>query len=264
MHLARGRPFLSRATSTATRRPSDGMKKGVSLLTSKKPPYGAVGGMWRAGGAGMHPLSYLHKRVHLSAVATGRRMFARVSDMTPARFDVLYVLYEHRRRWGVVWPMWQAEIRRALGLRRQTVWKLVVRLQELGLLRKLRATDGDRRKIVVELTNAGLERIKQAYGAAFTESYPPPPGAPLGAVRPRYERRIEREDAIRRGAATVGREVAKVFTTFSWRKVGRRRRGRTYRHLERLESMILDARAIAKAFGDTSALVYPLGYESDH
>jgi hypothetical protein len=121
---------------------------------------------------------------------------------------------------------------------------------------------GDRRKIVVELTEAGIKRIRQAYGAAFTEAYPLPADTALDA--PRYERRIHREDAKRQGAGTVGREVAKVFTSFSWRRVGRRRRGRTDRSLEHLETMIIDARTIALALGDTSEVVYRFDYASDH
>jgi hypothetical protein len=78
----------------------------------------------------MHALSYLQKRGHLSAVALGRKMFARVPDMTPARFDVLYAIHQYARwcedfdapgapdeyKW-----MPQATLRRRLGLARQTV-----------------------------------------------------------------------------------------------------------------------------------------------
>jgi len=39
----------------------------------------------------MHPMSFLQKRSHLCAVARGREMFEGVADMTPARFDILYL-----------------------------------------------------------------------------------------------------------------------------------------------------------------------------
>lgn len=87
----------------------------------------------------MHALSFLQKRGHLSAVALGRRMFARVPPMTPARFDILHVIYDRARYVGTSLgdaPMYMAEIRKRLGLSRQTVWKMVERLVELGLVVK--------------------------------------------------------------------------------------------------------------------------------
>ena len=239
----------------------------------------------------MHPLSFLLKRGHLSAVATGRKMFERVPDMTPARFDLLYVIHERggRARGSRKVPiMPQAELRRQLGLARQTVWKMVQRLVELGLLKKMQDNHGaDERRILLKLTEEGIKRIRKAFGAAFNETYPLPPEAPADGDVPRYVQRLAREDAKAKakdalaaiwkpyGALAddlaestvpkkVGREVAKVFTAFAWARTARGRRGRRCRHLEILDRMIQDGLEIAEALGNTSELIYPLDYESDH
>ena len=72
----------------------------------------------------MHPLAFLHKRIHLCAVARGREMFAHVEDMTPARFDVLYAIHMGARS--------TAKICEWLGLARQTIWKMLERLSSSG------------------------------------------------------------------------------------------------------------------------------------
>ena len=222
-------------------------------------------------------------------MATGRKMFAGVADMTPARFDLLYVIHQRggRARGSRTVPLMpQAEVRRQLGLARQTVWKMVKRLVELGLLEKQQDEHGhDERRILLKLTEEGIQRIRKAFGAAFTETYPPPPEAPAEGDVPRYFQRLAREDAkakdeiaahfrkygplaedlaISSAPAKVGREVAKVFTTFVRMRIGGGRRGKRFRHLELLNRMIEDADEIAEAFGNTSELIYPLDYESDH
>jgi DNA-binding MarR family transcriptional regulator len=238
----------------------------------------------------MHPLSFLQKRGHLSAVATGRKMFARVSAMTPARFDILYLIHEHGRRRGsrATAAMAHADLRRRLGLTRQTVWKLVVRLVELGLLEKQVDPHSRARRILVQLTDEGLTRIRQAYSAAFTERYPvPTEKLDSDGNVPRHVYRLVQEEArtadgiaamfrsfkslydigdlgISTAPPRIGREVAKVFTSFAWRRSGCGRRGRRARHLELLDSMIQDAIQIARALGDTSDLIYALDYEPDH
>src|SRR5262245_38900263 len=65
------------------------------------PPVGAVD-TWRVVhgvlcGAGMHSMYFQHKRAHLSCLARGREMFHPVAAMTPARFDILYLVYTRCR-----------------------------------------------------------------------------------------------------------------------------------------------------------------------
>ena len=54
----------------------------------------------------------------------------------------------------------------------------------------------------------------------------------------------------------MGREVAKVFTSFAFARAGKPERGRRIRTLSVLEDMVRDARTIAKALGDESDLIY--------
>jgi DNA-binding MarR family transcriptional regulator len=210
----------------------------------------------------MHPLSFLHKRVHLCAVATGRKMFARVADMTPARFDLMHLVYENFRRYRNIAPTWQTELRRLLGLRRQTVSKLVLRLVELGWLLRVPYRVAGRRRITIQLTDEGLARIRQAYRAAFMET-PLPIGETAQTAR-RSSARTSRTKARVRAPTKAGREVAKVFEALAWRAAGCRRRGRRFRFLEKLDQMIQDAKRIAFDFGDTSEMIYAFRYESDH
>src|SRR4051812_25267758 len=124
----------------------------------------------------MHPLSFLQKRTHLCAVARGREMFAHVADMTPARFDFLYLMYNRKTE--------LAKITYALGLARQTVWKMVERLVQLGLAVQT-TPHYPRRRILVHFTAEGLRRTLQAMDAAFSERWPLPKDAPADDTPPR-------------------------------------------------------------------------------
>ena len=222
----------------------------------------------------MHPMSWHQKRAHLSAMAQGRAMFGRVKDMTPARFDILYWIYRHRRTKSVTdvvgFRIAQATLTRALGLARQTVFKMVKRLKELGLVTVTKDLC-DRRRNVVKLTDEGIKRIRLGMGAAFSEVPPLPKDAPCerdGPV-PRYWRRPELADLVLTNKGyvlpdKVGREVGKIFTRFAWKRVPGGRRGKRERHLQLLDRMIRYAKEIARALGDTSFPIYTLGYEPDH
>ena len=221
----------------------------------------------------MHPMSFLQKRSHLCAVARGREMFEGVADMTPARFDILYLLHEEmvdvvsRVRSNTIE---QARVRRLLGLSRQTVWKMVERLVELGLVTKKKDSYGaDRRRNILSLTAEGIRRIRQAFGVAFSERMPLPRDAPAAEDVPRYWRRPELAD-VRRGRAgevilpeKVGREVAKVYTSFAWNRAGKTRRQKRRRYLDDLDRMVVFTRDLADALGDSAAMIYPVR-EPDH
>ncbi|MBX3214753.1 MAG: MarR family transcriptional regulator [Labilithrix sp.] len=213
----------------------------------------------------MHPLSFLQKRAHLCAVARGREMFELVADMTPARFDILYLI--HRNRSGP-W-MEQAAVTRMLGLARQTVWKMVERLVELGLITKTRDLNFHPRRSILTLTEEGRLRIREALAAAFTETEPLPRAAPAERVVPRYWKRPELADVVtanggRRPSVKRGREVEKIYTTFFWRRLYGGRRGKRFRHLSLLDEMIELATDVARALGDTSSTVYSIRFSENH
>jgi len=221
----------------------------------------------------MHPMSFLQKRSHLCAVARGREMFACVADMTPARFDILYLIHEQVIDVVSRAPsncIAQAQVTRMLGLSRQTVWKMVKRLVELGLITKSKDSFGpDRRRNILSLTVEGARRIRKAFGVAFTESLPLPRDAPAQENVPRYWRRPELAD-VRRGRfgevlppQKVGREVAKIYTSFAWSRAGKKRRNKRHRYLALLDRMIVFTRDLADALGDGATMIYPV-WEPDH
>jgi len=120
----------------------------------------------------MHAVTFQLKRGHLSAVAMGRRLFKGtrgtegesgfdgVPDMTPARFDILYVAFKTEVRS-------QRDLCERLGLHSSTISEAVQRLVELGLVESSRAA-GDGRKRGVSLTSEGRRRLKRALHLLFT------------------------------------------------------------------------------------------------
>lgn len=216
----------------------------------------------------MHPMAFVQKRAHLSAVARGREMFEDVQDMTPARFDVLYLIHEQRLEVVSrvrVNAMEQARIPHMLGLRRQTVWKMVERLVELGLVRKTKDEHGpDPRRNILSLTAEGIRRVREAYGVAFSERLPLPKEAPTEGEVPRYWRRPELAD-VRRDflgepilPKKVGREVAKIYTSFAWKCVASKEPNQRHRYLAYLDDLIMTGMDLAEALGDTSTMIYPV------
>jgi DNA-binding MarR family transcriptional regulator len=121
----------------------------------------------------MHAVTFQLKRAHLCAVTMGRRLFEGtpekrnredfdgVADMTPARFDILYVVWRAR-------ALSQREICRRLGLHRSTISEGIARLVELGLVECNRLRS-DRRVKPVQLTDEGLRRLKLALHLLFTK-----------------------------------------------------------------------------------------------
>src|SRR6185295_11050000 len=127
----------------------------------------------------MHVINHQLKRGHLSAVAIGRRIFRGtgdpddphcdgVPDMTPARFDILYlVLGKKFKETPEPRCIRVASLRKALGLAAATISKALKRLGELGLV-FVDFAPGSARDKVVYLTDKGTARIKLALHLVFT------------------------------------------------------------------------------------------------
>jgi DNA-binding MarR family transcriptional regulator len=234
----------------------------------------------------MHAMSFLQKRGHLSAVKIGRKMFKPLGMMTPARFDLLHVIRDNMRTCVLAagdGMIGQTTLTQRLGLAKQTVSKMLKRLYELGLIDKYRCS-GDKRRMLIGLTEDGMVLLERAYGVAFTERYPAPPQTD-GSPPPRYAYRLAHEEALEekffadsiaaaqrkypnqrhpsdpfyrplpQAPEKVGREVARVFTTLAWKRAGG---PNLQRRLAALDAMIVEAHAITKALGDTSTLIYPV------
>ena len=89
----------------------------------------------------MHDLAFRFKRVHLQAVALAKKKL-RKWKLSPARFDVLYVV-QQGRAYGVL----QSRIWDTLGLHKSTISKMCKRLEELGFIKRVKAAHtGDDRK----------------------------------------------------------------------------------------------------------------------
>jgi len=182
----------------------------------------------------MHPVSFQLKRGHLSAVRVGRGIFkeAKVADMTPARFDILFLIHNHLPKWMSVlsgFTMEQREIRRRLGLSAPTISKMLKRLAQLGLLTQER-DESDGRRNLVTLTEEGLRRIRQAFQVVFG-----------------------------------GQHLKRLYETFVAQRMPRggrrRRRWRIVDAVFTLFERILD---VGRHLGNTSSEVYGLNYEPDH
>ena len=130
----------------------------------------------------MHAISFQAKRLHLSAVAYGRKVLedvplrgeraspfrdARrrdVEGMTPARYDFLYAIrcaswWLNKANDGLSERM--SEVRKRLGLHHATVSKMAKRLAAMGWIR-MRPDFYDKRHVLIELTFHGLKAIRKA------------------------------------------------------------------------------------------------------
>jgi DNA-binding MarR family transcriptional regulator len=106
--------------------------------------------------AGMHAIFFGLKRAHHGTLRITRSVLARMG-LTAARFDMLYAVKRRRRR-----GMLQSGLRRALGVCRATVSRMLASLEQLGLITR-KVYPFDRRKRLVELTTLGRWRIAFAH-----------------------------------------------------------------------------------------------------
>lgn len=126
----------------------------------------------------MNSLPYEVKRAHWRGTWHAIRKFRAqatkigqpmLRELTPARFDILYVAWradwrDHERRRQLGLPIVEravpmADLRRLLGLAGSTISRTVHRLQELGYVRVIPA-ETDRRAVVVVLTWRGARLLR--------------------------------------------------------------------------------------------------------
>ncbi|MBS2020296.1 MAG: MarR family transcriptional regulator [Deltaproteobacteria bacterium] len=110
----------------------------------------------------MHDLMFRFKRAHLKAVAFAKPLLKKW-QLTPARFDVLYVVQAKSVKVGGIL---QSDIWRILGLHPSTISKMCIRLEELGLIER-RDAETRNHEILVRLTKEGTGRLLQAMRLAF-------------------------------------------------------------------------------------------------
>jgi DNA-binding MarR family transcriptional regulator len=103
------------------------------------------------------------KRAFHGTLRLGRKPL-REHGLTAARFDLLFALTDEGRARRAA--MYQSTLRRILGVSRATVSRMMISLEELGLVER-RKSETDRRQLEVELSPWGWARIRDAY-ARFT------------------------------------------------------------------------------------------------
>ncbi|MEO7113903.1 MAG: helix-turn-helix domain-containing protein [Polyangiaceae bacterium] len=104
----------------------------------------------------MHHLPFTFKRAHHATLKLLRPLAAR-NGLTPARFDLLYVLY---MRGGAAEP-YQFRIAEVLGLCRSTICKMVSAMEKAGLVQRKREIIFDKRRRRVRLTRYGSRCVHQ-------------------------------------------------------------------------------------------------------
>jgi DNA-binding MarR family transcriptional regulator len=104
----------------------------------------------------MHALFFGMKRAFQSTLRITRKEL-KDFGLTAARFDMM---------WTLVGPaagyLRQSDLRRELGVTAPTVSRMVKSLQALGYVRAERCRFGDRRQCLVQLTELGIQRIREA------------------------------------------------------------------------------------------------------
>jgi DNA-binding MarR family transcriptional regulator len=110
----------------------------------------------------VHPTFFSVKRAFHGILRIFRRPLASFG-LTPARFDLLYVLYERLGHRAL-----QSEIRGALGVTAATVSRMLASLEALGLVAREHCAS-DRRTRLVLLTYEGMDRMEAAFRALVAD-----------------------------------------------------------------------------------------------
>ncbi|HEX3771760.1 MAG TPA: MarR family winged helix-turn-helix transcriptional regulator [Polyangiaceae bacterium] len=107
----------------------------------------------------MDRIFYALKRAYHSTLRITRRDFEEI-EMTPARMDILHVLYNRGRKRKP--PIWQSTLRRIIGYTaRSTMSEIMQALERLHLVRRTR-NQQDERQLDVELTDLGFWALDRA------------------------------------------------------------------------------------------------------
>ena len=114
----------------------------------------------------MHAIPFSSKRVFHAFMRVMRKPLKSLAEgLTPARFDMLYVLLTGSgTSFFLGGKTTQKEVRRALGVSASVVSRMLRALEKLGWVIR-RPWEGDRRQREVRLTEAGLACIRAAHQA---------------------------------------------------------------------------------------------------
>ena len=197
----------------------------------------------------MHDLAFRFKRVHLQAVALAKKKL-RKWKLSPARFDVLYVV-QQGRAYGVL----QSRIWDTLGLHKSTISKMCKRLEELGFIKRVNAahTGSDRKRGMRGNGWVGERASRRNEGDDYD------PYDDCG--RKQGNREISVKFTLE-GIIEFKKAMRLVFHSRGWRFVYRVLLSGIMPAADDVDAFIARARRelerIARAFHDTSSLLYPL------
>jgi DNA-binding MarR family transcriptional regulator len=107
----------------------------------------------------MHSLLFGMKRADQCSRALQRRLLGPFG-ITPARYDMLFVIFQVRvyKRFRSIF---QSHLRRQLGVTAPTTSKMARALERLGFITRKRERFGDRRQILIELTEKGISLLRR-------------------------------------------------------------------------------------------------------
>jgi DNA-binding MarR family transcriptional regulator len=107
----------------------------------------------------MHSLLFGMKRADQCSRALQRRLLGPLG-ITPARYDMLFVIFQVRvyKRFRCIF---QSHLRRQLGVTAPTTSKMARALERLGFITRKRERFGDRRQILIELTEKGVSLLRR-------------------------------------------------------------------------------------------------------
>ncbi len=103
---------------------------------------------------GMDPVFFTIKRAYYATLKLTRRALAAMG-LTAARYDLLDALY----KLGTRTISLQSQLRRAMGVARSTISRMMRSLEQLGLVTRRR----DGRDCIVALTPEGRRRVRRAH-----------------------------------------------------------------------------------------------------
>lgn len=126
----------------------------------------------------MHGLTFSVKRAHWATTWFAIREFRRKASsekreelrrMTPARFDILFLMHEQRRLLPYLgYGIAQYDIRKRLGLHRTTISKMITAMVHVGFV--TRTPHPFRRGAqMIDLTALGVRAIRSALHSVFTD-----------------------------------------------------------------------------------------------
>ncbi len=104
----------------------------------------------------MHPMAIQLKRAHQRVLLLGQSML-RSFGLTPARFDLLYVIHQRPHA-----PT-QTELCQALGVSAATVSRMLRSLEELGIVERFKCYDQRLKYVALSAEGIALFRDAMAY-----------------------------------------------------------------------------------------------------